>query len=271
MEAMPMYTPAGFDQAVALRCTELINIAYDQYAQWKRQREPSKRQFHWTPQPVEGLQFGNVLWARAQGILWREQYEPFGYVSWDSEDTAFLVLRGTQSGANWLANMDAELKRYALVAGYGRAHDGFYTLYKSLRRDIFRELGAEPTRPRLVVCGHSLGGALSTLAVPDVIKNTAYKPGANRKLLHYTLAAPRAANIRFARTYNELNVPTYRVVNTEDVVPAVPPAVMGGDDFCHVGTPVPFTAQYGSLAGNHSTETAYLYALEHPEKPWKLA
>ena len=124
MEAIPIYTPQGFDTAMARQCTELVNIAYDQYAQWKRQREPSKRQFRWTPPPVAALQFSKVLWARAQGILWREQYEPFGYVGWDNDNTAFLVLRGTQSGANWLANMDAELKRYGLVAGYGLAWTG---------------------------------------------------------------------------------------------------------------------------------------------------
>ena len=276
MQVTPMYTPEGFEPDTAVRCTDLINGAYDQYAQWKRQREPSKREFRWQPTDVPGLEYGNVLWARAEGILWREQYEPFGFVAWDSADTTFLVLRGTQSGANWLANLDAELKRYGLVSGYGPtvmlAHgDGFYTLYKTLRRNIFRELGSRPTRSRLVICGHSLGGALSTLSVPDIIKNTAYKPGASRSLVHYSLAAPRAANIRFARTYNGNGVPTYRIVNTEDLVPDVPPAVMGGDDFCHVGTPVQFTAQYGSLAGNHSTETAYQYALEHPERPWKLA
>ena len=210
-----------------------------------------------------------MLWGKS-GILWRD-WEPFGFVAWDAQHTTYLVLRGTQSGADWLSNLDADLKPYRLVKGtnYGRAHDGFYTLYKTLRKKIHSELASRPLRSRLVICGHSLGGALTTLAVPDVITNTGYKPTRARTVTHYNLAAPRSGNIRFARSYNTNKVTTFRVVNTEDLVPQVPPAVMGDDDYCHVGTPVDFTAQYGSLSGNHSSVTAYLYALQHPNKPMK--
>ncbi len=268
MSSVSIYTPKGFEFSQAIMCNELVNCAYDQYAQWKKQHDPPKNKFKWTPKGP-AVSYGNVLWGKAQGLLWRET-EPFGFVAWDNGNTTYLILRGTQSGADWISNLHAELTRYTLVPGYGRAHEGFFKLYKTLRRQIFKELGSRAVRQQLLICGHSLGGALTTLAVPDIIKNTKYRPTSARELLHYSLAAPRAGNIRYARTYNDNKVTTYRVVNTEDLVPDVPPAILGDDDYCHVGTPVNFTAQYGSLNGNHSSVSAYLYALEHPNKPWNL-
>jgi hypothetical protein len=268
MNPIPMYAPTGFEFSQATACGQLVDCAYDQYSQWKRQKEPNKKEFAWTPRGP-ALTYGNVLWGKASGFLWRET-EPFGFVAWDDSDTTYLVLRGTQSGADWISNLRAELTRYTLVANYGRAHEGFFALYKSLRRQLLAELDSRPVRSRLMIFGHSMGSALTTLAIPDVIKNSAYKPTRARSLEHYNLAAPRSGNVRFARSYNSNQVTTYRVVNTEDLVPDVPPAVLGDDDYCHVGTPVDFTAQYGSLGDNHSSATSYLYALEHPAKPWKL-
>lgn len=263
-----MYTPAGFAFPQAIMCNKLVNCAYDQYAQWKKQRHPSKKTFRWTPNGPD-VSYGKVLWGKAQEILWKET-EPFGFVAWDKQNTAYLILRGTQSGADWISNLHAELVRYTLVPGYGMAHEGFFKLYKSLRQQVFSELASQPVRSELLICGHSLGGALTTLAVPDVTTNTAYKATGKRAVLHYSLAAPRSGDTQFAQKYNGNRVATYRIVNTEDIVPDAPPAVLGDDEYCHVGTPVNFTAQYGSLSSNHSSVDAYLYALEHPDKPWKL-
>jgi triacylglycerol lipase len=66
-------------------------------------------------------------------------------------------------------------------------------------------------------------------------------------------------------------VPSFRIVNTEDVVPGVPFAVT--DDifatylYKHAGTPVDFTATYDSTGNNHSMLDCYLYAVNHPAQP----
>ena len=117
------------------------------------------------------------------------------------------------------------------------------------------------------ICGHSLGAALTTLAVPDIITNTSYKPTAARKLRHYNLASPRTGNPDFASAYNNNRVPTDRIVNTSDLAPNIPLAAMGSDLFQHIGLPVDFTANYGGLGGNHSSSGACGYALAHPKKP----
>ena len=64
-------------------------------------------------------------------------------------------------------------------------------------------------------------------------------------------------------------VPTFRIINTSDVVPQTPPPILGHDVYVHVGACVAFTANYGSLAGNHNATDAYFYALTHPNAPKK--
>jgi triacylglycerol lipase len=51
---------------------------------------------------------------------------------------------------------------------------------------------------------------------------------------------------------NGNGVPTFRVVSTEDIVPDASPPVIGTTLYKHIGTPVDFTAQYGSYDANHS-------------------
>ena len=128
----------------------------------------------------------------------------------------------------------------------------------------------EITNPKkLYITGHSLGSSLSTLSVPDIITNTKYK--ASLPVVHYNLASPRTGDPKFAAAYNANKVETYRVVNTCDIVPTVPLSVTSKDlplpIYQHVGVPVDFTAQYGSIVNNHSVSGSYLYALQHPEQP----
>ncbi len=119
---------------------------------------------------------------------------------------------------------------------------------------------------KLFITGHSLGSGLSTLSVPDVLDNSHNLP-AGKSIIHYNLASPRVGSPGFATAYNLNNVPTYRIVNTCDIVPEVPPSVLDKLLYQHVGIPVDYTAQYGSLGGNHSAENSYRYALLHTDQP----
>ena len=72
--------------------------------------------------------------------------------------------------------------------------------------------------------GHSLGGALATLAAFDISRAMEW---VNRptKIICYTFGAPRIGNYAFAETYNRLVPETWNVVNDQvqlDVPPTVP-------------------------------------------------
>ena len=68
----------------------------------------------------------------------------------------------------------------------------------------------------MVVCGHSLGGALATLLVADVTANTPLKPQA------WTFASPRVGDAIFAARYGGLSTVSWRIYNQVDVVPYFP-------------------------------------------------
>lgn len=266
MTTIPMYfPPSPFNLDDVRTCTELVGTAYDMYAQWTAQGKPDRERFSWNP-AGPAMHYSAPIWG-AEKFLWifRHQ-EPFAFVSWANDGTAYLVFRGTESAEDWAEDADFDQTTYSPVAGYGDVHDGFMKLYASMADEVIATLQALTDCRKLLVTGHSLGSGLSTLAVPDVLARTELKtPGV--PMCHYNLASPRVGSPQFTGVYNGNGVPTYRIVNTCDLVPTVPLAVAGHILYEHVGTPVDFSAQYGSLAKNHNADNAYRYALEHPDCP----
>jgi triacylglycerol lipase len=116
-----------------------------------------------------------------------------------AEGFAVVAFRGTRPGvlADLLADADLRLVRWE---GAGRVHAGFAA---ALRR--FESFPAG----RVWFTGHSLGGALATLA-------HARAPGAGL----VTFGAPRVGDREFAAAFPGR---AWRVVNNNDFVPRLPP------------------------------------------------
>lgn len=94
-------------------------------------------------------------------------------------------------------------------------------------------------KAKIYITGHSLGGALALLA-GRVLANAGRSIASNNNpaserqysanLAICTFAAPRVGDNAFKSVFNDINV--FRYVNTEDVVPTVPPAtsrLLGAD------------------------------------------
>lgn len=265
--SQPMFFPAApFALADVVSCATLVDIAYDQYTQWYNQGYPPKSKFVWTT-PNNGYVYSAPLfWT----FTWfgTSYDEPFGFVATRGTDV-FLVFRGTMSDADEYQDAKVDQTPYQIVPGYGQVHLGFYEIYQALRGDIYAAINAlnpNITFKRFLFSGHSLGSGLSSLAVPDVLANTSVKPGPIAVLQH-NLASPRVGDPQFAYMMNNNGVPTYRIVNTEDVVPDAPTAILGSYLYKHIGTPVDFTAQYDTIDDNHSLDIAYEYAIAHPTNP----
>jgi hypothetical protein len=90
----------------------------------------------------------------------------------------------------------------------GRVHTGFATAFIKVR-ETCRALTESLGRPVLLT-GHSLGGALATLAVTLC-------PGARL----YTFGSPRVGDRNFAALFS--NIQHHRFVNCCDIVPRLPP------------------------------------------------
>lgn len=265
MSSLPLYFPQGFSLSQALKCAELVGAAYDQYSQWQAQDRPRRPQdFHWQPPVLPGWRFSAAIWSVLSELRFLNESEPFGFAARDPQGEVYLVFRGTDTLQDWLDDLGAEQRDYPWQPGLGRVHNGFLKLYGSQRDLAMHAVDSLQPNGRLWVCAHSLGGALSSLAVLDLRERWPDLP-----LQHYSFASPRLAAVDFAGYYNALGVPTFRLVNDSDLVPQVPPGVVGDLLYQHLGLALTFSASYGGVAANHSLTDCYLYALQNPQAPMR--
>jgi hypothetical protein len=124
-----------------------------------------------------------------------------------------VTFPGTASLTDW--RTDAKVRRAEWACG-GLVHRGFAGAFWSVKTEIFRAL--QDAR-RVIVTGHSLGGALATLCADAMISQ-----GWGDKIRNViTFGSPRVGNGKFAQLYNvTLGARTRRVVNAGDPVPHVP-------------------------------------------------
>lgn len=146
------------------------------------------------------------------------------------EGFAIAAFRGTDVtgpiafGRDMANNLRLKLGPWQTIAGgagAGLVHSGFLGAQGEVWGDLSLELLAHRSAGRqLWLTGHSLGGALSTLA--------AARLGDVAGL--YTYAAPRVGDAQFAESLSAIN--SARFVHAQDIVPRVPPRHM---KYEHVG------------------------------------
>jgi len=120
---------------------------------------------------------------------------------------------------------------------------------------------AKVVRPRrsLVVTGHSLGAALATLFVMENKEKNKF----NISTI-CTFASPRVGNTEFTRIFDLLPLDSWRIVNTQDIVPKIPMRIPMLFDYDHVETLYDYSSS-GAVKWNpvcwHSM-TTYLRLLD---------
>jgi len=109
-----------------------------------------------------------------------------------------------------------------------------------------------------VVTGHSLGSALATLFVMENKEKNKFDIATV-----CTFASPHVGNTEFVNQFNQLALTSWRIVNTQDIVPKVP-LHLPFFDYQHVATPYEFSSAgvvKGGPACWHSMGT-YLHWLD---------
>jgi hypothetical protein len=118
--------------------------------------------------------------------------------------------------------------------GEAWVHSGFLSAYDSVRGAVLGlvdvALAGEKSEWTVLVTGHSLGGALATLCAYD-LSHRSWGTRTRPNLRMYNYGSPRVGNKDFAEAYNEKVPDTWRIVNGNDAVTAVP-RLLG---YCHVG------------------------------------
>lgn len=129
-----------------------------------------------------------------------------------------IVFRGSTTAnhnADWASNarIGVETSKTSLLV-----HVGFNAIFKSMLRDIQEFMIQHSDAPLVHCVGHSLGGAVATLAA-DWISHSFKKP-----VRLYTFGAPRPGLERFAKRFsNRVGVDNiFRVYHATDPVPMIP-------------------------------------------------
>jgi predicted lipase len=219
--------------------------------------------------------------------------------SMDDPDSRIIAIRGTEGAVEWIDDAAAILVPFRQVPSAGRVAYGFDKIYSTLKvvkrplpgaapraegaapetfagsfaeqleqlaisREAERGLAplaegrARPRRPT-IVAGHSLGAALTTLFV---MENDAKRKFDITSLC--TFASPRVGNTEFVHLFNQLPIDSWRIVNTRDVVPKLPPHIPIVLEYGHVDVAYPFNSSdftKNNLLCWHTMET-YLHWLD---------
>lgn len=131
-----------------------------------------------------------------------------------NDKVVLISVRGTQEILAD-ASRDADARQVRFKEGQGQAHRGFYGAFQAAKPFVERYLNAFYTgKQTLIVCGHSLGGAIALL-LADWLRR---EWSDNTQL--YTYGAPRAGDAAFVKAAQPLT--HHRIVNHNDPVPAVP-------------------------------------------------
>lgn len=132
-----------------------------------------------------------------------------------NDELVLISVRGTNEKlADGLR--DADALQVPFTQGVGKVHRGFYEAALKVYELTINYLEKFYTGQKLIICGHSLGGAI-TLLLSEMLRR---REGFNYNIVLYTYGSPRAADATFVKGAADLV--HYRMVNHNDPVPSVP-------------------------------------------------
>ncbi len=183
----------------------------------------------------------------------------------ESNRVVWITFRGTSNTYEWRQNFNFKQANYYNInekqamftcgnKNHSLCHKGFLDIYSNFRKDIINTL-VEISIDKIIINGHSLGGALATLCTMELMdKYTCYT---------YIFGGPRVCR------YAHIHSPFFRIQNTTDIVTSIPLSVMPNlkihnepISYTHTGTCVEFTINRHSLVNNHLLPV-YLYAIDN--------
>jgi hypothetical protein len=148
-----------------------------------------------------------------------EKSDTQGFVA-TRDKAIYVVWRGSESKKDF--QNDASIDKVPFLNEGEKVHIGFKSCWESVVGDTneaidtaLENLQGETTD--IVVCGHSLGGAVATLYAHSIKK---HYPHYNIKCV--TIGSPRVGNKVFKQNYDSYEIDTLRVVHNNDLVTHTP-------------------------------------------------
>ncbi|KAJ0081024.1 hypothetical protein Patl1_12336 [Pistacia atlantica] len=174
--------------------------------------------------------------------------------------------RGTSSDAEWIKNFQFPLTSAEDIFPFIRhptVHQGFHSIYTtpksaskktSARDQVFEEVRKwvneyQNEEVSITVTGHSLGAALATMNVVDMVSNGYNMPisNPNKEFLvtAFAFASPKVGDVSFQTEFNnrmtKAKLRLLRIENNQDVVTILPPG-----NFVAVGYEIPISTTNAS-------------------------
>jgi len=152
--------------------------------------------------------------------------EIFGYVAYDTSlQAVLLVFRGTVDLTNWILNLNFSTLSPFPRNPNVRVHSGFYDGYQSVETQLISIVQLFISKfqtSTLYVTGHSLGAALAQIAgISFKLDNPSITTNV------YSFGTPRTGDPPFSTFYSNTIDSSYRVTHWHDVVPHLPPFLLG--------------------------------------------
>ena len=164
----------------------------------------------------------------------------------------YVVWRGSESKKDF--QNDASIDKVPFIEDGEKVHIGFKYCWESVLGDTYdaidtalENLQGEATD--IIVCGHSLGGAVATLYAYSIKK---HYPHYNVRST--TMGSPRVGNKVFKENYDKSEIDTLRIVHNNDLVTHTP--YIG---FYHVNYQVRLDNNGNKLKRDTSLSALWLY------------
>jgi len=138
------------------------------------------------------------------------------------DKSIYIVWRGSSSKKDF--QNDASIDKVPFIEDGEKVHIGFKTCWDSVKDETYKALekalstlGGEGEVDNIIVCGHSLGGAITTLCAYQIY--TIYK---SDKIISCTIGSPRVGNKVFKTNFDKSSIESLRIVHNLDVVTRTP-------------------------------------------------
>ena len=131
----------------------------------------------------------------------------------------YVVFRGSESKKDF--QNDASVQKVPFIKEGEKVHIGFKSSWEPVAEDVYSAIREANegmgTVDSVVVCGHSLGGAVATLMAYS-IKNRFY----GYHVECCTIGSPRVGNKVFKQNFDKSGIESIRVVHNNDLVTHTP-------------------------------------------------
>ena len=163
-----------------------------------------------------------------QNVIQNTNTDNLAIITIDKDNNRLnLVFRGSHSVKNFIQDLQF-FKIDMPLDGIENVYiaSGFYKAYSSISNSIIEGidnvLQSSPNIEEIYIAGHSLGGAMASIAAIDL----KYRLGYN-VVGSYTFGSPRVGNMEFSKFYSSIVGNTIRYTNNNDIVPHLPPKIFG--------------------------------------------